>query len=385
MKINRGFKFRIIPNKEQISLIEQTFGCCRFVYNQALDYRNNEYKLNNHRADYKETSALLTKIKRLEEYSWLNIVDSTALQSALKNLNNAFNNFFRDPEVGYPKFKSKHIYSQSYISRNNKDSIKILDDKHIQLPKLKEVRIKMHRQLPLNCKIENATISRKNNKYYVSLSCEWEVADPQNKIDIENAIGIDYSSHDFAVNSENFDMTMPHYFRKYENRLAIEQRKLSNKKLHSKNWVKQKAKVDKIQEKISNSRLDRLHWLSNRVIKNFDVVCLEDLNLQNVAQFHHLGKSTNDNGFGMFRDFLNYKAIKKGKIIQKVGKFFPSSKLCSCCGYKKVDLILSDREWTCPNCQTHHDRDFNAAVNIKKEGIRLLKESITAGTAGLAC
>lgn len=380
MNVNKGFKYRINPNSSQIELINKTFGCCRFVYNESLNYRDNEYKLNaNKNVNYYTCANLMSKIKHLEEYSWLKDVDATALQNAIKHMESAYKAFF-NKNASFPKYKSKRNNVQSYTSTNNLGCIHLIDDKHIRLPKLGSVRIKFHRSLPKNCKINNATVSRRNNKYYVSLSVEYEIEDDNRSLNINNSIGLDYSSEHFAITSDKDYIDLPHFFRIYEAKLNRENRKLSKMKVHSNNWWKQKTKVFTIQEKISNSRLDVLHKLSKNIVSNYDIILLEDINLKNIAMSLKLGKSTNDNGFGMFRNFLEYKSLENGNIVQKVDKFFPSSKLCHNCGYKKIDLTLKDRVWTCPNCGTILDRDVNAAINIKNEGLRLL----TVGTTGLA-
>lgn len=380
MIIYKGFKYRINPNSSQIELINKTFGCCRFIYNESLNYRDSEYRLNgNKKINYYTCANLMTRIKHLEEYSWLKEVDATALQNAIKHMDCAYKAFF-NKNASFPKYKSKHNKVQSYVSANNSRTISLIDDKHIKLPKLGSVRIKLHRALPKNCKINNATVSLRNNKYYVSLSVEYEAEDNSRPLNINNSIGLDYSSNHFAVTSDEDYIDLPHFFRIYEAKLNRENRKLSKMKVHSNNWWKQKTKVFTIQEKISNSRLDVLHKLSKNIVSNYDIILLEDINLKNIARSLKLGKSTNDNGFGMFRSFLEYKSLENGNIVQKVDKFFPSSKLCHNCGYKKIDLNLKDRVWTCPDCGAILNRDVNAAINIKNEGINLL----TVGTTGLA-
>ena len=381
MITKRGFKFRVYPNEEQKIYFAKTFGCCRKVWNLMLAKQNwayeNGLKVKLNPADYKE------------EYPYLKETDSLALCSEYKFLTQAFSNYFNNPkQFSKPKFKCKHDPIKSYTTNMLNSNIKILENgKYIKLPKIEKLRIKMHRSLPEGCFIKRVTVSQTADKYFVSILCEWEIENKVASLDTDKTIAADYSSHNFAVFNQNIDFDIKpflHMFRKYEEKLAFEQKKLSVKKLHSKNWHRQKTKVDKIHMKISNCRIDFLHKLSANLTKSYDIICFEDINLRNIAQSLSLGKSTNDNGFGMFRSFVEYKADEKGKLVQYVDRFYPSSKLCSVCGYKKVDLLLNDRQWQCPVCNTMHDRDLNAAINIKKEGLRLLNLNTTAGRAGLA-
>lgn len=365
MKINRRYNYRIYPTKEQENFINQNIGACRFLYNKMLADKKNYYE--------KEKKNLqVTPATYKAEFPWLKDMDSYALCNEQMNLQTAFTNFFRSPKVGFPKFKSKKIDKSSYTTSNVNGVIKILDDKHIKLPKIKSLRIKLHRQIPENSRIKSATIERKpSGKYFISLCIEYESQVPDIELDKNKATGLDYSSHDFYVDSNGDKANYPKYFRLYQDKLAKEQRKLSLMNKRSNNYQKQKIKVAKIHEKIANCRFDFLHKLSTELVNKCDIVCVEDINLKSIEQCLKLGKSTTDNSFGKFREMLKYKLEEKGKKLIKIGKFEPSTIICSVCGAYHKDIVnsLSVREWICPDCGTHHDRDVNAAKNILKIGL----------------
>lgn len=365
MIINRGYKFRIYPTKEQENFINQNIGACRFIYNQMLADKKTYYE--------KEKKNLqVTPAMYKDEFPWLKDMDSYALCNEQMNLQAAFNNFYKNKNVGYPKFKSKHMDKASYTTSNVNNVIKIIDGKHIKLPKIKSLRIKLHRQLPKNSTIKSVTIERKpSGKYYISILVEYESQVPDIELDKNKSLGLDYSSHDFYVDSNGNKANYPKYFRLYQDKLAKEQRKLSLMNKNSNNYQKQKIKVAKIHEKIANCRFDFLHKLSTELANKYDIVCIEDINLQSIEQCLKLGKSTTDNSFGKFREMLKYKLADKGKKLIKIGRFEPSTIICSVCGAYHKDIVssLSVREWTCPDCGTHHDRDTNAAKNILKIGL----------------
>ena len=368
MKILKGYKFRIYPNNQQKNFINQNIGACRFIYNAMLADKINYYE--------KEKKSLqTTPAQYKEEFEWLKQMDAYALCNEQMNLQTAFNNFFRSPKIGFPKFKGKKRDKSSYTTSNVNGTIKILDNKHIKLPKIKSLRIKLHRQLPENSKIKSATIERKpSGKYYISLCVKYESQVPDIELDKNKSIGLDYSSHDFYVDSNGDKANYPKYFRLYQDKLAKEQRKLSLMNKSSNNYQKQKIKVAKIHEKIANCRFDFLHKLSTELVNKCDIVCVEDINLKSIEQCLKLGKSTTDNSFGKFREMLKYKLEEKGKRLIKIGKFEPSTIICSSCGAYHKDIVnsLSVREWICPDCGTYHDRDVNAAKNILKAGLNQL-------------
>lgn len=363
--MNKAFKFRIYPTQEQEVFLAKTFGCVRFIYNKMLSDRISHYKetgesLNNTPAQYKK------------EFEWLREVDSLALANAQLNLNAAYSNFFRDKSVGFPKFKSKHRDKKSYTTNNQGQTIRLVDDNHIRLPKLKDVEIKLHRQIPTNSTIKSATISlTSTGKYYISILVEFEATIKPIVPTREAVIGLDYSSKSLYVDSQANSADYPKFYRRAEAKLQKEQRKLSKRKKGSKNRDKQRQKVAKLHEKVANQRKDFLHKLSRQIANAYDAVIIEDLNMCGMAQGLKLAKSTNDNGFGMLKAFLAYKLEEQGKQLVVIDKWYPSSKLCSFCGTINTTLRLTDRAWSC-SCGEVLDRDVNAAINIKNEGCRIL-------------
>ena len=362
---NKAYKFRIYPNAEQSVLLAKTFGCVRFIYNKMLSdkiayYKENKQKLNNTPAQYKM------------EFAWLKEVDSLALCNAQQNLQKAFTNFFTNPKSGFPKFKSKHKSKKSYTTNNQRGSI-TLEKGYLKLPKFAEsIKVKQHRQIPENYKIKSVTISQTSSgKYYASILCEYENQVPEQFL--QNFLGLDFSMHELYKDSNGNEPCYPRYYRRAERKLKREQRKLSLMQKNSNNRRKQRIKVAKLHERIANQRKDFLHKQSRQIANAYDCVCIEDLNMQAMSQSLHFGKSVADNGWGMFTVFLKYKLEELGKKLLKVGKFFASSQICFCCGYKNTATKdLSIREWICPECGIHHDRDINAAINIRNEGMRFV-------------
>ena len=372
--MNKAYKYRIYPNYAQEILINRTFGCVRFIYNQMLANRKSIYE------QYKDDKEELRKQKyRLpadfkNDYEWLREVDSLALANAQLNLQTAYQNFFRDNTIGFPKFKSKHLDRKSYTTNNQNGTIRLINDNHLRLPKLKDVRIKLHRRLPEDVNIKSATISKTAaGKYFVAILIEYETAALAIQPTIEMTLGLDYSSPTLYVDNQGDNADYPRFYRKSEQKLQKEQRKLSHRKKGGKNYRKQKLKVARVHEKIANQRKDFLHKRSRQIANVWDAIVVEDIHLRGLSSSLMLGKSTNDNGFGMFRTFLEYKLIEQGKRLIVIDKWFPSSKLCSHCGNVNNELTLADRNWICPNCKSELDRDINAAINIRNEGWRLLQ------------
>ena len=361
----KAYKCRLYPNKEQEIYFTKCFGCVRFIYNKMLNdkieyYKENKKMLNTTPAQYKK------------EYEWLKDVDSLALANAQINLDKAYKNFFRDKSMGFPKFKSKKTNCYSYTTNNQKGTIYLANNKYIKLPKLKTlVRIKLHRQIPKDGKIKSVTISKKpSGKYYISILVEQTIKELSKN---DYAIGIDLGLTDFAITSDGVKYANPRYLKKSLNKLAIEQRKLSRKKKGSKNRNKQRIKVAKLHEKISNQRKDFLHKLSSELINENQVICLEDLQVKEIQQNKYLSQSVSDVGWYEFRRQLEYKAEWYGRTIIIIDKWYPSSQICSNCGCNTGKKDLSIREFDCPFCGKHHDRDINASINILYEGLRLLK------------
>jgi len=368
---HKAYKFRIYPNQDQQVLLAKTFGSVRLVYNHYLNMKTKTYEESGKSLSYTKCAADLVDLKK--EKPFLKEVDSIALQQALRHLDTAFQNFFRDKSKGYPKFKSKknHHYSYSTVCVNN--NIK-LENSVLTLPKIGKIRIKQHRSIPEGYTLKSATISRTpTGKYFASILFEYEVS--IQPAELVNIIGLDFSMHNLFVSSEEefqVDEQFLHYYRKALDKLAREQRILSHRKRGSKRYDKQRKRVALLHEKIANQRKDYLHKLSRQITNAYDLICVEDLNMQGMSQALNFGKSVADNAWGMFLRFLGYKAVELGKKLVKIDKWFASSKMCHVCGYIHEELTLSSRKWKCPACQTEHDRDKNAAQNIKAEGMRMV-------------
>ena len=362
--MNKAYKFRIYPNAEQKELLAKTFGCVRFIYNKMLvdkieHYKNTGKKLNNTPAQYKK------------EFEWLKEVDSLALANAQLNLQTAYNNFFRSKSVGFPKFKSKKSNHRSYTTNCINGNIKLIDG-YIVLPKLGKVKIKQHRNIQADYKLKSVTVSQNpSGKYFVSVLFEYESI--VIKKEPKTFLGLDYSMHELYVDSNGDEPCYPKYYRNAEKTLKRAQQKLSKMQKDSKNRDKQRKRVAILHEKVANQRKDFLHKLSRQIANVYDCVCIESLNMKAMSRSLNFGKSVHDNGWGMFTTYLKYKLEDMGKQLIKVDKFFASSQVCNVCGYKNSEVRnLSIREWDCPNCKTHHNRDVNAAINIKNEGMRLV-------------
>lgn len=371
--MHKAFKYRLYPDEEQKVLIAKTFGCCRFVYNKMLEDRQKYYE------ETKKTLKI-TPAKYKTEFAWLKEVDSLSLCNEQLSLQKAYKNFFEHPDIfGFPQFKSKKSIEKSYTTNNlpSAQNIRIISQNHIQLPKLGIVRFIEHRRIPEDYIIKFVTISQKSSgKYYISILTEYDYEIPNKVLDKEKSIGLDYSTPEFYVDSQGIKPEgYKHLYRISESKLAREQRKLSKMELHSNNYEKQRVKVARIHEKIANQRKDFIEKLSFKLSQEYDVICVEDIDLQNQAQSLNLGKSTNDNGFGMFRTRLQQKLEIQGKKLIKIDKWQPTSTVCSCCGAYHKDIVnsLSVREWTCPDCGTTHKRDENAAINILNQGLLLLQ------------
>ena len=372
VKLNRAIQYRAYPTEAQAVLLAKTFGCVRFVWNRML--MDAQQFLNEAGTFFVPTPA-----KYKKEFPFLKEVDSGALCNTQLDLQDANDHHLESPKtVGAPRLKSKRKSKMSYTtnihSYKTKDGSVVhtlaLGYEAIKLPKIGWVKIKKHRQPGADWILKGATVScTRSGKYFISLLYEFE-KDIQSVVPTkEKSLGFDYSSHDFYVDSNGEVANYPRFYRQSEEKIAKEQRKLSRMKVGSKNYNEQLHKVQLLHEHITNQRKNFCHTVSAAIAKRYDAVFVEDINLRGLAGSLKLGKSTNDNGFGMFRTMLEYKLTSQGKTFAKIDKWYPSSKTCSVCGLVKDDLTLAERSWTCSSCGTTHNRDHNAAINIRNLGL----------------
>ena len=384
-----AYKYRIYPTKTDKILLAKHFGCCRFLYNHFLSYRKNEYEKGN-KVSYLITQKELTKMKTQDQYSWLNEVSSQSLQMAIQQLDDAYKKFFRK-EGGYPKYKSKHSSAQSCSFPQNVR----LDGNRVYLPKFVKngIKINIHRELPDGSTIKQATITKKNNKYYIAITFDDNIPTPKPVI-AQNSIGLDVGINSLVATSKDVKIENPRYTKKYARMLKLASRHLSRKQHSrkkgdntpkSKRYLKQQAKVAKIHEKIANSRSDYIHKITNEITNQYDVICIEDLNVKGMIKNLKLSKHIADVAWGELRRQLEYKSERKGKILIKVDRWLPSSQTCSSCLSPTGKKPLNIRKFTCPVCGTVHDRDNNAAKIIEYFGLLIFftlgyKHNLSAGT-----
>ena len=370
-KIHRTYKFRLYPTKAQTELLAKHFGCARFVYNYFLNQRIEQYRLTGKSDGFYEQSKTLTELKKQEDTAWLKGVNAQSLQFALRCLETAYTNFFKKRSK-FPNFKSKRSENSFTIPQ----CASIAGDR-LFIRKFNEgIKCRVHREV--KGKIGKVTITKTTSgKYFASVHTEEEYATPFEKTN--KSVGVDLGLKDLLVTSEGERFANNHYTKKYERKLATAQRHLSRKVKGSRGFEKQRLKVARLHEKISNCRMDYLHKCSISLVRRYDTICIEDLNVKGMVKNHHLAKSISDASWYSFVSMLTYKAEWNDKKVVKIDRFFPSSQTCSVCGYiNKETKKLSIREWECPACHSHHDRDVNAAINILRVG---LKQYTSAGYA----
>ena len=377
--MNSAIKYRLYPTSEQKIMFAKTFGCCRKVYNLMLSEKIESYKTTG-------KFVAVTPAKYKKDFPYLKEVDSLALANVQLNLQSAFRNHFdrnRRKKTGFPKFKSAKHSRKSYTTNNQNGTVAIIDSRYIRLPKIGKVKAVIHRVPGTDWKLKSATVScSSDDRYYVSVLFEYENSAPTYVADENNAIGMDYASDGLYVDDKGNIGTNHKFYRESHKKLAKEQRKLSRKKGSRKgedkshNYLKQQRKVNRIHTHIANQRKDNLHKISAEIANQYDIVCVENLNMRNMSNrgFGN-GKATLDNGYGMFLDMLEYKLANRGKHLVKVDRWYPSSQICHCCGKRHPEMKdLRIRTMRC-ECGYVMDRDRNAAMNIKKEGLRIMNST----------
>lgn len=375
--VQKGIRVRLYPTEEQEVLFDKTFGCCRFVHNQTLSDCKHSYEQTQHFPSKNERITNLVPLKEAHEF--LKEVDAKALQQSVRDLNSAFDNFFKNrSHFGFPKFKSKHSSKQSYRTPWDNGRATVLDNKHLKLPKLGRVKTKRF-DMPEVYRIFNITVEKTTTgKYYASIYIETEVQ-PLPKTGKQ--VGFDLGLIDLLIGSDGTRYERPKFAYAFKDKLAQEQKKLSKMRTklmranlnleECKNYQKQKRKVAKLHEHISNCAKDFNHKLSWKLVEEYDLIAMEDLNVEGMKKNHKLAYSISDVRWSQLLNLIQYKCRWYGKEFQQVGRFYASSKICSECGTYHKDIVtsLSVREWICPDCGTHHDRDVNAARNILNQAL----------------
>ena len=375
----RAIKIRLYPNKEQEQTLNKTLGCYRFIYNHMLALKQEAYKKDKTNLGICELSKYFhgTLLKD-EQYAWLKEEHTNVMKQAIRQMLSAYNNFFKQHK-GFPKFKSKKDRQSALFPINAISKCNTFETRHITLTQpLKNLRFRcsdlyFSRLQKYSKNIRSATLSKsKSGNYFLSILVEMEDTELKKFEHTDKQVGIDLGVKDFVITSDGEVFENKHFLKKEEKKLKKLQRQLSKKKVGSNNRKKAQIRIAKLFERMTNKKEAYIHYVVNELLSSFDTIFMEDLNVQGMLRNHHLAKAIQEVGFFSFKQVLVNKALVNGKQVVFIDRFYPSSKTCSVCGYKKEDLTLNDREWTCPNCGTKHNRDINAAVNILLEGKRML-------------
>ena len=359
----KSYKYRIYPNQEQKEMMAKIFGQVRFVYNLGLETKISAYVGNKKHLKCFDLNKQITELKNTDA-TWLKESPSQALQMSMANLDNAYTNFFKG--AGFPKFKSKYAKQSFQLPQG----VYLENEKQIFIPKLKLIDIDLHKEF--KGEFKTVTVSKSiTNKYYVSILFDTGELKPEKKtIMFKTSVGIDLGIKDFVITSDGMKFKNHDFFKSAMNELRIQQRSLARKKKGSNHYLKQKMVLSLLHEHIKNQRQDYLHKISRYLVDNYDTICMEDLNVSGMVKNHKLARAISDMGWYEFKSMVEYKCDWYGKNLSIIGRFDPSSKTCSKCGSINKDLTLNDREWTCKKCGSIHDRDNNAAINIRNFGLR---------------
>lgn len=374
-----GIKIRLYPNKEQEQKINKTLGCYRFVYNHMLSIKQEAYKIDKTNLGLCELSKyLFGTLRKDEQYAWLKEENTKVMVQSIRQMLTAYDRFFKYHD-GFPKFKSKKDKQSALFPLEAISKLNTFETRYISLTKqLKKIKFKcsdlyLRRLQKYSKNIRNATLSKsKSGNYFLSINVEMEDSELKKFEHTDKQVGIDLGIKDFVITSDGDVFENKHFLKKEEKKLNRLQRQLSRKVKGSNNREKQRVKIAKLFERMTNKKEAYIHFVANELLKSYDTIFMEDLNVQGMLSNHRIAKAIKEVGFYRFKQVLTNKALVNNKQVMLVDRFYPSSKTCSKCGYKKEDLTLSDREWTCPNCGTKHNRDINAAVNILLEGKRIL-------------
>ena len=376
----RAIKVRLYPNKEQEQELNKVLGCYRFVYNYMLAKKQHAYETDKTNLSENDLSKYFHVILRKDEqYVWLKEQNTKVMQQAIKQMDNAYKMFFKKHN-GFPKFKSKKDKQSALFPRNAVSKRNTFESKHITLiTSLRDIKFRCsdlyHSRLrKYKDNIRSATLSKtKSGNFFLSILIDVPESEFVKFKKTNKQVGIDLGVKDFVITSDGVAFENKHFFKSDEKKITKLQRQLDRKKKGSNNRNKQRIRLAKAFERLTDKKENYIHYVVNEILKSYDVVFMEDLNVQGMQKNHRIAKAIQEVGFYRFRDVLQTKALQNDKQVVLIDRFYPSSKTCSCCGYKKKDLKLSDRVWTCPECGEHHDRDINAARNILLEGQRKLQ------------